>query len=258
VAWTLTIEVLFYAVVPLLALTLRRRSRAIRAERLAGWIVASYLASVVFTVMGGLSGVGNTAVWLRVVFPAAWQMFCPGILLALAPHLQSQAWKRWLIELPQRRSALAVAAVLMVAAALLNAAAPLSHGVRVFQLLTDASRPMFAIAFGIVLAAAIRARPWFQRRGRWVLHLGLVSYGIYLFHAVILDAFFYRGVNLTPLPHDGLLAYGVHLVFLVALTIPVAMVSWRWFEQPLIRLAGTLSKRWRARGELARAPSAVP
>jgi peptidoglycan/LPS O-acetylase OafA/YrhL len=183
-------------------------------------------------------------------------MFCPGMLLALAPHLRAPRWRR-LAELPRARWALPVAAVLLIVATLLGSTAPRGYGIHAYLLLTDACRPLFALGFGIVLAAALDARPWFQRRGRFALHLGLVSYGIYLIHAVALDALLEHGGDLIPLHHGGVLAYAVHLALLLAITIPLAMASWRWLEQPFIRLASRLSARWRAR-EGARAPSAVP
>jgi peptidoglycan/LPS O-acetylase OafA/YrhL len=93
-------------------------------------------------------------------------------------------------------------------------------------------------------------------RSRWILELGLVSYGIYLLHAVLLEFFLFSpdGPQLVPLPHGGVLAYAVHIVFLVALTVPLALASWRWLERPLIGLAGTLSKRWTT----ARADDSMP
>lgn len=247
VAWTLTLEVLFYIAVPLLALALRR-SGGISAERLAALILASWAASIAFTVLADLHEPDRTGLWLRGSLPAMWQMFCPGLLLAVAPHLTVPAWRRWLIELPASRRVVPVLVVALGAAALLGSVAPRRYGVEVYLLLTDSSRPLFALGFGIVLAAAISARPWFQRRGRFALHLGLVSYGIYLLHAVLLDIFLTdRADGLVPLPHGGLLAFAVHLAFLAGLTIPLAMLSWRWLEQPFIRLAGRLAGRWRLR-----------
>lgn len=258
VAWTLTLEMLFYIWVPVLAIALRRRIGSLSPERVARWIVISFVASAAFALVGDFVGGRQTGLWLSGLFPAIWLLFCPGIMLALAPHLRESRWRRWIVEMPRSRWALLAAAAMLLLAALMSSSAPLRYGVHVYQLVADASRPLYAIGFGLVLAAAINTGPWFQRHGRFVLHLGLVSYGIYLLHAVILDALVEYGRDLIPLPHGGVGPYAVHLLFVFALTVPLAMASWRWFEQPLIRLAGTLSKKWRARGEVARAPSAVP
>jgi peptidoglycan/LPS O-acetylase OafA/YrhL len=242
VAWTLTLEVLFYIAVPALAISLRRRRVVVTADRLALMVVVLWAASTIFTVVADLQGDGETGLWLRGSLPAMWQMFCPGILLAIAPHLRDSGWRRWLVELPARRSAIAVVAVTLVVGALLNAAAPLRFGVVTFQLLVDASRPAFAIGYGLVIAAAIRARPWGQR-APWMLRLGLVSYGIYLLHAVLLDFLLSgAGHGLIPLPEDTAIAYPVHLLFLAALTVPLSLASWRWLEAPSIRLGVSLGR----------------
>jgi peptidoglycan/LPS O-acetylase OafA/YrhL len=248
VAWTLTLEVLFYMAVPLLAVAVHRGWRSMSAERLATLVVASWAASIAFTVFADLRGDGTTALWLRGSFPAMWQMFCPGILLAVAPHLRAPEWRRWLVDLPAQRGAGILVLATLAAGAVLSAAAPLRFGVVPYVLAVDASRPLFAVGYGMVLAAAIRARPWEERVGRWVLHLGLVSYGIYLLHAVLLDFLLSsHGRGLIPLPQRGLVSFAVHIAFLAGLTVPLAMASWRWLEQPMIGLAATLADRWRSR-----------
>jgi peptidoglycan/LPS O-acetylase OafA/YrhL len=254
VAWTLTLEVLFYIAVPALAIALRRRRPALSAERLAMMVIALWAASIAFTVFGDLQGDDQTGLWLRGSFPAMWQMFCPGILLAISPHLGESSWRRWVVDLPARRAAIAVVAVTLVAGALLNAAAPLRFGVVDYQLLVDASRPLFAIGYGLVIAAAIRARPW-GRRSPWMLRLGLVSYGIYLLHAVLLDFLLSgAGHGLIPWPQDTAAAYVVHTAFLAGLTIPLSLASWRLLEQPSIRLGGSLGGGW-ARTHAEAAPT---
>ena len=246
VAWTLTLEVIFYAVVPLLALALRRGGRSPSAERVAALVLASWAASVLFTVIADLTGDGEIGLWLRGSFPAMWQMFCPGILLALAPHLRAPAWRRWFVDAVAGRAARAAMVAVLVVAAVVYATAPLRYGVVCYQLVADACRPVFAIGFGLLLAVAIRARPV---RSRWILHLGLVSYGIYLLHAVLLDYLYFdpTGRDLVPLQHDlGVGAYLVHVAYLAVPTILLAMASWRWLERPLIELGRRLGNRWSA------------
>lgn len=248
VAWTLTIEVLFYIAVPLLALAVRRWARGLTAERLAAMVLVSWGISIVLTLLAGVEGGTAAGAWLRGLFPTFWQMFCPGILVAIAPHLRDARWRRWLVDLPARRGALPVAFALLAVAAIVSSAAPLDYGVQVYVSIVSLTRPLFAVAFGLILVAAMRARPWSETIGGWVLRLGLVSYGIYLFHAVIgtfLNTSF--GQQFVPLPYDGVIPFAVHVVFLAALTIPVAMASWVWLERPMLDLASRLSDRWRAR-----------
>lgn len=249
-AWTLTLEAIFYAVVPLLALALARRRRALSAERLAALVLASWLLSIAFTMVADLQGESTTGLWLRFLFPSMWQSFCPGILLAIAPHLRSPAWRRWLVSAPAGRLASPAILVLGVAAVLLSARAPLRFGVVPYELLSDFSRILFALAYGLLVAAALRARDW-SRHGRWLLTLGLASYGIYLIHPVIEELMLRHGLD--PLPHDTALAYLVHVAVLGALTIAAAVLSWNLLERPAIGMARALGARWQAaRGTGAR------
>ncbi len=239
-AWTLTLEVLFYIAVPLLATAVRRLGRPLSPERLARLVIFSWAASIVFTALADLQGDGQIGLWLRGSLPAMWQMFCPGILLAVAPHLRGGQLAHWLVELPARRGAIVVAAVLLLAGALLGAAAPLRFGIVAYQLLVDASHPLFAVGYGLLVAAAIRARPWAERAS-WLRDLGLASYGIYLLHPVIAALLLREG--LAPLPHDTVPAFLLHLVVLSVLTVPLALLSWRWLERPALGLAGRLGQR---------------
>lgn len=240
VAWTLTLEVLFYFAVPLLALMVRRARPTITAERLALWVLVSWVASIGFTVIADLQGDGEIGLWLRGSFPAMWQMFCPGILLAIAPYLGQSRARKLLLELPRTRGAAAVVAPALVVGAVLGAAAPLRFGIVTYQLVADASRPLFAVGYGLVIAAALGARPP-EGRARWAVQLGLISYGIYLLHPVILAALLHAGIS--PVHSDTLPAFVVNVLCVAGLTLTAAFISWTWFEQPLIGLGRRLSRR---------------
>jgi peptidoglycan/LPS O-acetylase OafA/YrhL len=253
VAWTLTLEVLFYIAVPLMASLIAGARRPIRAERLAALVLASWALSIVFCVFADLQGDGEIGLWLRGSFPAMWQMFCPGILLAIAPHLTGGGWQAWVKEFPWRPVALPLAVGALLLAAILFADAPLRFGIDVYQLLVDFSRPLFAVGYGVLIAAAIRARPW-GGYSSWGFRLGLISYGIYLIHAVLAD--FLSREHLAPIPHDTLAAFVVNAAVLCSLTIALALVSWRWLEQPAIALGRRLGASWRGRRGAAIAPAA--
>ncbi len=242
-AWTLTLELLFYVSVPLLAGAVRGRQHAVSAERLAKIVLVSWALSIAFTVFADLQGDTETGLWLRGLLPAMWQMFCPGILLAIAPHLSARRRWLWLQDPSRRGAALLVACALLLVAAALYAEAPLRFGVVPYQLLFDASRPLFAAGYGILIALAVAGRPLGEKL-QWTVRLGLVSYGIYLLHPVIGEFLLREG--LVPLHRDTLAAFIVHTVSLGALTVLLALASWRCFEGPAIQLARRAGSSWQA------------
>ena len=65
---------------------------------------------------------------------------------------------------------------------------------------------------------------------RPVVYLGRRSYGIYLYHNFVLAAFAQSG--LPKLGKAGL----TNLILCSAVTILLAMLSWRFIEQPMLRL----------------------
>ena len=75
----------------------------VSAEWLAGAIVATWVASIALTTAADLLVDGTTGIWARTLFPMTWQMFCPGLLVALAPHLTSRRWRTALVDFPRGR-----------------------------------------------------------------------------------------------------------------------------------------------------------
>ena len=87
--------------------------------------------------------------------------------------------------------------------------------------------------FGLIgWFVCLKGHPWLSLfRNRYLVSLGTISYGLYLYHALIYGAF------------DTVVNYRLHLedpwwldVCKVGLSLVVAVVSWRWIEQPIVKL----------------------
>jgi peptidoglycan/LPS O-acetylase OafA/YrhL len=76
---------------------------------------------------------------------------------------------------------------------------------------------------------------------RWLAYLGRISYGLYIFHALLFHLCFDAGEHWLPrrwlalhLPPSVLPLVGTMLV--LALTIAFAALSYRYFERPFLKL----------------------
>lgn len=228
-SWTLTLEVLFYATVPVVAWLARRRwPRPVSFRALSVGVLAAWASSIVFVAVVPSLVTGEHQLWLRILFPSMLSMFCPGVLVAIAVQAsRSGAAPRWLTLIAQhRRSSLVAVVVLAVGGALGATVVPIR--------LYDASRQLFAVASGIALVLAI-TRPPLRLGGRLLGWLGLISYGIYLWQGVIIYVL-ERHERAIPLHHTGPVAYVVHVGYVLGLTVPLAWLSWRLVERPAIRL----------------------
>jgi peptidoglycan/LPS O-acetylase OafA/YrhL len=166
--------------------------------------------------------------------------FCPGMLVFLAVTAGADQTSRWC------RGYAAVASrplpTLAVAAALLLAATELPF--QTSHLAAAAAAAMLGIASGLILAAFVQGG-WTRRMARVLAPIGLVSYGVYLWHWVILSTLVHHKVTIVS--GVGLPATGVRVAVLVALTLPVATLSWLLIERPLLRRTAGWERRSNAR-----------
>jgi peptidoglycan/LPS O-acetylase OafA/YrhL len=232
VAWTLCIEVTFYAFLPLWARF--GRGRSVRAELAA--LAALFAASLVWQVAAvhatdpGSFGLRGTR-WLATL-PGFLDQFAVGMAIAVA----SVAWR------PRRVRPWIPLVAGVVAFWILSTRIGL-HGARSDELTplryVVRHQLMTAVALCVLVAAVFSP----QRAWRPLAAAGTISYGIYLYHVPVMVLLGkWRGLPDSP----------AELALWLALAVPVTFVlaslSWRLVERPAMR--------WGARR--AEAPAVAP
>jgi len=232
-AWSLVVEVSFYAFLPFYAAligALARRGRALRVE-LTGVAVLFAIGLVAIISLGyGLDGP-----WVTVL-PQHIGAFALGMFLAV---LSSQRWSDGTTARLERIGrpawiwwSAALAALVMIPVGLrldplasMNAAQAI--GLNLCQMITGVC-VVVPVVLGPQDHGAIRR----ILRSRVAVFLGLISYGIYLWHWYILQMLADRLG--WPLYHGNWLAI---LALGLPIVIVAASVSWFGLERPVLRLA---------------------
>ncbi|TMK40754.1 MAG: acyltransferase [Actinobacteria bacterium] len=234
-AWTLDIEVTFYALLPLVAVLVRR----VAARR--GSLLSSELA-----MCGALfaAGVGWQVLITQTIGPAQASFF--PLLLALPGWLDHFAIGMALAVLSVAREGRGLPAPgrllqrqpwlwwLGAAAAYYGAARPgvLGHG-RTLPLLGVHELRLAAAACILAPALGVTARPHpFQRALGWrpLLWVGQVSYGLYLWHLVMV-----RKLDDAGLPQA--IGRPTYIAAALAAALAAAAASFYLVERPILRLA---------------------
>lgn len=214
-SWAIGVEMLFYAVFPLLHACITSTARAAWAAAAA--TLAMLLATAGVFGDGGLAAVG--ALGLLRHLP----VFAYGLL---AYHLFNT-----LADADPRRATRAGAGILLAAAALWLAL--------VFGLATGrVAEGLGWVLFGLCYAAALVGLSRIHLGGvvnRFTAYLGQISYSLYLMHPIVIAVLIplFRRIQATvPQPT---LAYLLCAALTLAVALPLAHLGYRWVEVPGIR-----------------------
>ncbi len=227
VAWTLCIEVTFYAALPLFVLALDRlapRRRGVRVEAAALVVLAAGSLAWRAHFSGGIANVAALS-----TLPATFTWFALGMGLALASvagHGGVAARRLRLAAAPELAWVLALAFSALEYELIRHA-----HGVSA-DLVTYVIYGLVALFVLLpgVFADGSRRPVVALLRSRGLAYIGLISYAFYLYHSVLidrLDHWFGR--------HAGSARYPLVLAGSFLLTVAVASASYYALERPLMR-----------------------
>jgi peptidoglycan/LPS O-acetylase OafA/YrhL len=248
VAWTLPVELIFYASLPVLSAV------AARMRLLTGW-QAALLPPVVLLGLGLATRLAlhhgplatSSYYWvIETSFLTQCDMFAWGMLAAIA----APAIDRHGLRLPAHWRRVAVPAAVVV---LVLCAARLGTE---NELTRSYANSVAAAAMGVLLAAVVLPHPVASPRvvrvleWRPLVFVGIVSYSVYLWHSPVLDWMVGHG-----LVHGGVAGLAVTIAIALVVTLVIASASYAFVEAPALRHKHVMSRGRTAAGP---APDRAP
>jgi peptidoglycan/LPS O-acetylase OafA/YrhL len=228
VAWTLPVELIFYASLPVLsALAVRLRWLSRRQAVLLPPAVLLVVGVATRAALHLAPLEGSSWFWVvEASFPAQCDMFAWGMLVAIV----AAAIRHHGLRLPARWRLVAVPVAVLVLAYCM-------HRMKLDGPLTSSLwNSVAAAAIGVLLAAVVlphrSARPYVLRVLEWrpLVFVGLVSYSVYLWHSPVLDWTREHGWGKA-----GTAGLVFNIVMVLGLTVAVAALSYVLVEVPALR-----------------------
>jgi peptidoglycan/LPS O-acetylase OafA/YrhL len=229
-AWTLDIEIVFYMLVPLVAMIL--------VSTCAGRLDRPGRQRLLFWILGVIAFLSLA---LRAVSPGtlAWQTSLPAMVFAFVPGVALAAIET--TDLPCRLRARGTSrhAALLVAGALLPLAWYMARFGQIFPQYVDAFGGLLAaVGCGAVVAGLLTLqwstdRSWRLLDNTVMQWIGERSYSLYLIHTAVGLELISR---LTPVAASPRVQFLLILPPMLLMCLIVSAVSYRLFEQPFLAL----------------------
>lgn len=257
VAWSLSTEAAFYVALPLFAALAWRLLRAMPRERQVRWELAAIAVSAAAAfVLREIAGSGHWMATFDNTLPGTWPWFAAGLALAVTSAAwppRSAAAAPWVLRAARDHAwwwwaaAAALLAFTAFGGVLPRQVFFMTHAQLQLEMALYA---VFALLVMTPLVAGPEARrsPAALLSTRPAVWLGMVSYGIFLWHLPVIG-----WVLAHPRPS------GLPLATLeaAAITLPLAAASWYLVERPAMRL-GTRARSRPDRDPSARTPVLEP
>ncbi len=224
-AWTLQIELAFYAVCVVLALASRMTSPRTCALACLGFLGVAMAMAVVRGVL---------LMKLPVALP-----------LALSLMFFGTVWRQ--ATLDRKPGAMRLACWLLAALAVVIA--PLSYAAYNHDYGYHERWQPYVTCYVMAVVCFVACTTGARFAWRPLVWAGEVSYSIYLLHPLVAAAAYRAGLRAATLPIDPLL----YVALLGAAVLVCSWASYRWIERPAVRLGHRLARRLVATPPLIRA-----
>jgi peptidoglycan/LPS O-acetylase OafA/YrhL len=219
VTWSLAVEEQFYLTLPAL---IRKISRPVLTWMLVSVVIAAPLLRIIIHL---IFKNGNVADY--VLMPCRADTLCLGVLVALLVRTP----RLWNAVMGRPTLVYWIAGIAVIGPAWLT-----YRGFGMFDnVMVEVGYSLLALFYTSCLLLALTAKGIVRRvlHNRALRHLGTLSYCVYLIHMSLIEGV--RRVLALRFGDSTRLTHVLSLVIGIALVLAVAQLSWKFFEQPMLR-----------------------